>query len=228
MLRRGTRCASQRGLSLVELLVGVAVGLFIVAAAAMLVSNQLANNRRLLLETQVQQDLRATMDIITRELRRAGHSLVMDEWPWAPAGAASNPHQTVTVAGPSEVGFKYDRAPGEFGPYGFRYDPTNFTVESRLAGSGWQDLTDPRMIKVTAFSITDQSPPPTQIPCPKLCAGGTKTCWPTLRVRDYRIDITAQAVSDSAVERSLTTVVRLRNDAINYNDPANPDRICPL
>ncbi|MBL0296208.1 MAG: hypothetical protein IPQ21_03185 [Betaproteobacteria bacterium] len=53
-------------------MVGITVGLFIVAAAAMLVTTQLGDNRRLLLETQVQQDLRATADIITRELRRAG------------------------------------------------------------------------------------------------------------------------------------------------------------
>ena len=54
-------------------MVGVAIGLFVVAAASMLVVTQLSDNRRLTLETQVQQDLRATADIITRELRRAGH-----------------------------------------------------------------------------------------------------------------------------------------------------------
>ena len=63
----------QRGLSIVELMVGMAIGLFVVAAASMLVVTQLSDNRRLTLETQVQQDLRATADIITRELRRAGH-----------------------------------------------------------------------------------------------------------------------------------------------------------
>ena len=51
-------------------MVGVAVGLFVVAAASMLVATQLSDNRRLTLETQVQQDLRAAADIITRELRR--------------------------------------------------------------------------------------------------------------------------------------------------------------
>ncbi len=44
---------SQRGLSLVELMVGITDGLFVVAAAATLVANQLSDNRRLLLETQV-------------------------------------------------------------------------------------------------------------------------------------------------------------------------------
>ena len=66
------RSGSQRGLSIVELMVGIAIGLIIVAAASLLMSGQLNENRRLLAETQLQQDLRAASDIITRELRRIG------------------------------------------------------------------------------------------------------------------------------------------------------------
>ena len=71
--------ATQQGASLVELLVGVAVGLFIVAGATLIVSTQLSENKRLLAETQLQQDLRAAADIMTRELRRSGYWL--DAWP---------------------------------------------------------------------------------------------------------------------------------------------------
>ena len=55
------------------MMVGIAIGLFIVAGAVALVATQLGENRRMLLETQVQQDLRAAADIITRELRRGGY-----------------------------------------------------------------------------------------------------------------------------------------------------------
>jgi hypothetical protein len=64
--------AIQAGLSIVELLVGVAIGLVVVAAAALLVSGQLVENRRLVIETALQQDLRAVADIITRDIRRVG------------------------------------------------------------------------------------------------------------------------------------------------------------
>lgn len=63
----------QRGLSIVELMVGVAVGLLVVAAAAIVMSGQMVENRRLLIEAQIQQDLRAASDIITRDLRRSGY-----------------------------------------------------------------------------------------------------------------------------------------------------------
>ena len=82
-----------RGLSLVELLVCIAVGMFVVASAAMLVSTQLNDNRKLLLETQVQQDLRAAADIITRELRRAGHWNNAASFVWTTSGASAlNPY----------------------------------------------------------------------------------------------------------------------------------------
>ena len=51
-----------RGVSIVELMVGITIGLFILAAATVMLTSQLADNRRLLLEAQVQQDLRATAD----------------------------------------------------------------------------------------------------------------------------------------------------------------------
>ncbi len=63
----------QRGLSIVELMVGVTIGLLVVAAAAVMMSGQLVENRRLLVEAQIQQDLRAASDIITRDLRRSGY-----------------------------------------------------------------------------------------------------------------------------------------------------------
>ena len=70
-------------------MVGIALGLFVVAASTALVANQLGDNRRLLLETQVQQDLRASMDIITRQMRRAGATTPAN----VEAGAASAPYR---------------------------------------------------------------------------------------------------------------------------------------
>ncbi|MBK7062120.1 MAG: prepilin-type N-terminal cleavage/methylation domain-containing protein [Rubrivivax sp.] len=225
MLR--TSSSRQRGLSLVELLVGVTIGLFVVAGAGMLVANQLANNRRLLLETQIQQDLRSSVDIITREVRRAGYNLAMDAWVWPGGTAAPNSNQTVNQPSAAEISFTYNRAPGETGPYGFKYDASNFAIKTLLAASGWQDLTDRRTLKITAFTITDVSSPATAVPCPKMCADGTASCWPTYQVRDYRIDVTGEAASDSQVVRSLSTNVRLRNDVVLYNDALNPNQICP-
>ena len=220
------RQGPQRGLSLVELMVGIAVGLFVVAAAAMLVSTQLNENRRLLLETQVQQDLRAASDIITRELRRAGHWPNAAKFVWnPPAVPEANPFSTVDPddAASSQIEFNY-QPPTEGGPFGFKLEGN--VLKTQLGAGGWQDLTDGNTLRITAFTVTPRNGPATRVPCPKLCPDGTEDCWPTMTmtVRELVVDITGQAVVDPAVQRSLRRVVRLRNDLFAADAPP---QTCP-
>lgn len=223
------RARAERGMSLVELMVGIAIGLFIVAAASMLVSTQLGDNRRLLLETQLHQDLRAAADIITRQLRRAGH------WQASQAAvgtlatpATRNPHAAVQPASgaAAQVDIAYNSPTGETGPFGFKWEGN--VLRTFLAGAGPQDLTDANTLRITAFSVTPRDGPALRVPCPKLCADGSGDCWPTLTVRELVVDITGQAVADPAVQRRLRTVVRLRNDWIRFNIAGQPNQACPV
>lgn len=226
----GRRRQGQAGLSLVELLVGIVVGMFVVAAAGMLTANQLSSNRRLLLEAQVQQDLRATMDIITKEIRRMGFTLAADGRVWTNSSSSSSATQQahgLDVPSGTEMTFSYTRAAGESGPYGFKLDGSTYSVKSMLAASGWQELTDPRSLKVTAFSITPLPGTVTVLACPKMCPDGTDECWPRHQVLEYRVDITAEAASDPAVVRSLSTNVRVRNEYLN-SVGVSSTQPCPL
>ncbi|MCI1191786.1 prepilin-type N-terminal cleavage/methylation domain-containing protein [Calidifontimicrobium sp. SYSU G02091] len=227
--------ARQRGLTLVELMVGIAVGLFIVAAAAMLVVTQLNDNRRLLLETQLQQDLRAAAEIITRELRRAGHWTLSERLVWTAAGPnENNPFAAVTPdeEAATEAQFRYMRRPGEEGPFGFRLatvgsgSAARGVVQTLLAGGGWQDLTDSLVLDVTTFSVTPRHGAALPIACARLCADGSTDCWPTLTVREFVVDIVARSVRDPLVERRLTTVVRPRNDLVEFRTGV-ANQACP-
>ncbi len=225
MTGRARRSVHQ-GLTIVELMVGIAVGLFVVAAAIALVSTQLHDNRRLLLETQVQQDLRAAADIITRELRRAGHWPEAARFVWQPEKVfAVNPYGASAASG--QVDFTYLRPTGDTGPFGFKQEGN--VLKTRLGLGGWQDLTDGNTLKITGFSITPTDVLKTKLPCPKPCPDGTEDCWPSLTVRDLVIDISGEAVSDPSVKRSLRTEVRLRNDVLTFNipDTAAPTQACP-
>ena len=221
----------QRGLSLVELMVGISVGLFIVAAAATLTTTQLTSNRKLLLEVQLQQDLRATADIVTRELRRAGTITDVTsarDFVWSPGtNWATEPGLTAVTLVPgnsSTINYRYYRIPGENGPFGFKLQ--DYAVWSELADAGWQQLTDRATMKVTRFEVTARPQPPVVVACSKLCAGGGKACWPRITVRSYSIDITAQSMTDEAVVRSVRSVVRMKNDLVS-TDPALGTRACP-
>ncbi|MCW5633335.1 MAG: hypothetical protein KIT17_08350 [Rubrivivax sp.] len=233
--RRGSRLVS-RGLSLVELMVGIAVGLFVVAAATVMVSSQLGENRRLLLESQLQQDLRATSDIITRELRRAGAARNAQNFVATPAAAAQfNAISATTPASgvhsPADITFRYERNAVEQGPWGFKLD--NGVIKTQLvssitgASAGWQDLTDGTVMEVTQFSITINREPPIEIACPKLCPSGNTSCWPLMYVRDFVVDISARLRSAPEVQRSVRSTVRARNEQIEFRTGGSPPAACP-
>lgn len=213
-LRRG-----QAGLSLVELLIGVALGLFIVAGAAALGGSMLSENRRLLLETQVQQDLRATADIVTRELRRAAAPADIIPTMWLPDAPntlpSANGYAGPTVQSGDVISYQYDRIDSPSSDLGFTFSGN--TIFSRVGSAPAQPLTDRNALRVTAFTVTEQAAPTLQLACEKLCADGTQACWPTIRAREYVITIAGTSATDASVQRSLTSRVRIRNDAVQFN-----------
>ncbi|MFN7723961.1 MAG: PilW family protein [Rubrivivax sp.] len=227
---RGWR-STQSGLSLVEMLVGVVVGLLVVGAAALMTSSQLSDTRRLLIETQLQQDLRAATDIITRELRRAGSIAVNDGArsgifnQTTPASTVSiNIYDTVTVATAGDtVDYAYYRNNASTGPYGFRL--SGGVIQSRLDSTVWQELTDSRVLVIDSFVISENDTvPDARLPCPKDCpTGGADSCWPTVRVRELELNITGHHPSDATVTRSIRSVIRLRNDRLTLAS----NTVCP-
>ncbi len=226
------------GMSIVELMVGITIGLFILAGATMVLTTQLGDNRSLLLEAQVQQDMRAAVDLISRDLRRAGYwaQSYRQIWPSASAGAPVNPYQdavpawTPSAAASAVVtttdSLAYFRSTGEEGNLigtdtaqpatnaysGFRRTTANGigTIEVQLGQANWQALTDSAVLNVTAFTM-DVAQHNLQLPCGAQCPG-PGGCPLVLGVRDVTLTVVAQAVGDAAVKRSLTQHIRLRND----------------
>lgn len=203
-----------RGMSLVELMVGITVGLLVVAAASFVAVNQLGDTRRLLLETQVQQDLRAAADLITRDLRRAGYWNAAEGGVWSETApnVAANPNSAVAVQA-HQVTFKYAHGAEDFG---FKLD--HGAIRMRV-GDAWQELTDATVLKVTKFDVAMQDEEVVQS-CFKECGGGGTLCWPKQHVRHVTVDIAGEAVADAAVKRSVITSTRLRNDATSGACPA--------
>lgn len=223
--RQQARRIRQRGLSVVELMVGVTVGLFVVAAAALMVSGQLADNRNLLLATQIQQDLRSTAEIITRELRRIGFADSVPVWndtmsgPVAESTVASiTPSSGSTI---SNIDFFYRRRPGDDTRFGFKLE--SGVIKTKVADA-WETLTDARVMRVTAFNIDMPAATEYRLPCAKLCADDTQNCWPVVRLRTATVTITGVSTSDAAITRTITSQVRVRNDWVHHNNtPSCPE-----
>jgi type IV pilus assembly protein PilW len=203
-------------------MVGIAVGLMVVAGASFVAVNQIGENRRLLLETQVQQDLRATADMVARDIRRAGCWGASESGVWQGEDPAVLPNvysqMTPDAAGPAvdEVNFTYSRDLAEDDAVDDDKERFGFKLEGAvikmLVGSTWQSLTDGNVLSVTRFDISVDRQTVQQA-CFKECVGGGTACWPTQEVRRFTIEIEGRAVADPGVLRSVRDSVRVRNDA---------------
>lgn len=233
----GAARRGQRGLSLVELMVGVTIGLIIAAAATLLMTGQLIENRRLVSETQVQQDLRAATDLMARELRRVGAANELNVlgtvWHAGSSGASPNAMASTLTLAPSKVEFNYQPivGPSAVPPFsGFELQGS--TVRTRIGGQ-WQELTDPNTLRVTALTPTVVSDGSAAIvlPCAKACPppGGPTDCWPRFEVRRARVTLQVEAKADATVQRSLSSSTRLRNDLVRFNaiSAAGVPALCP-
>jgi prepilin peptidase dependent protein B len=215
---------TQRGLTMVELLIGMAIGLFIVATAASLMTGNLRENRKLMIESRLMQDLRTAADMITRDLRRAGY--------WAAAtagvrgdGAASaplaNPYSDVTPVGAAadHTSFRFSRDATENHTVDsneqFAFRLRNGVIELQLGVGNWQALTDATTLTVTEFSVT---PTVEEISladfCARPCEAASSTCPPRQLVRSLAVVVSGRATGDALVTRSVRSQVRLRNDPI--------------
>jgi type IV pilus assembly protein PilW len=212
-----------RGLSMVELLVGTAVGLLVVATASMLVAQHLRDHRALTIETRLMQDLRSTADMVSRDLRRAGY------WGHAASGVAgddgmtpaANPYAEVWPAASASdaVGFRYSRDAAENDvvddneQFGFRL--RNGAVELQLGAANWQALTDATTLTVTAFSIAPHTEESSlEAFCNEPCLAGSTTCPPKQQVRSFAISIAGRSALDASVVRDVRGEARLRNTSI--------------
>jgi type II secretory pathway component PulJ len=179
MLKRSNR--PQLGVTLVELLVGIAVGLFVVLGAIAIYVGTSKGGREIILINRFNQDMRAVMDIMVSDLRRAG---------FAAAGPATGanaftvedgggvaPVTNIRVTGAADnqcILFAYDttwRAAGA-GVAGEVDDPIDYAgfrlnqgavqalrsadiagTDADCDGLEWENLNDPAVIRVTALNF---------------------------------------------------------------------------
>lgn len=236
-----SRAVAERGLSIVELLVGVAVGLFIVGGAAKLVVDNLSANRRSLLETRVNQDLRAAADLVARDLRRSGYWQNAASGLWSSTGAPpiANPHRTVAVGGTSDLGtiaYSYAKDSNNVldtnEQYG--YSVASGVLRFQAASGVVQPLTDPNTLAIApdGFKIigtqrivelfsycscitTLKCLAPQFAPASGVVPAGIYYAGrPYTIVREYEIRLKGTSTTDAAVTREIRETVRVRNDEI--------------
>ena len=211
------------GFSIVELLVGTAVGLVVVAAGTTVVTHHARESRALTIETRLTQDLRTAADIVARDLRRAGY------WGGAASGVRgddggvvpANPYAAVTpdAAASDAVRLAFSRDASENdnldGNERFGFRLRNGAIELQLGDGNWQALTDATTLTVTRFEV-DPRIEETSLErfCAEPCAAGSLVCPPRQQVKSFAVAIEGRAVVDARVRRSVLAAARLRNGTV--------------
>lgn len=223
---RRARRSVQRGLSILELLIGVAIGMVVISGASMLFASNVTSSRLLLAESRLNEDLRNAVDLLTRDLRRAGYWGGAIKGTIAIGGTSAtkeNPYR-VTSGADHELNYHFSRENGTDDDalaasetFGFRLHDNALQMQ---AGTGWTDVTDKQTVKVTRFTVT---PSERQVSlgdvCPTVCTIGTPNC-PVATVRSYAVYLEGESVRDASIKRSLRSTVRVRNDQVSGSCPA--------
>lgn len=231
----GRNSSTQRGVGLVELMVGVTVGLIVTAGAALVATQQINEHRRLMLEVQMQQDLRIAADLIQQDLRRAGYRGFAADGVWEPPrdgtpakNAVPSPYMAASSnSAGDEFYYQYSKRTNVSSSvaasnerFGIQWDQTQkkLSIQLGLKANGtpnWQPITDPDVVKIENFAVNIVTQ---QISLADLC-DPTLTCaagsCPSQTVRRVEFTIKAVAKADSNVQRTLTVGEKLRADAIS-------------
>ena len=229
------RAHTQRGLSIIEFMVGIAIGMFVVGGAVKVFIDLFTNNRRQLVEVRLNQDLRAAADIIVRDLRRSGY--------WENAGTGLSPtpqpnpfaNTAETTIAANAVNYAYDRdRDGALTAASERagFQLSGNVIEMRV-GNGWQPLTDPNTVQVTNFTIENNASAEQVVSRAQYCqcvsSSGPTRCDPAvvaalpnrplMVIRWVDILIEGRATTDNTMTRQVRESVRLRNDEVRGDCP---------
>lgn len=214
--------ALQRGLSVVELMIGMLLGLFLIGGALVMMMSNVNSSRTMLVEARINQDMRAAADIIARDLKRAGY--------WASAingvtisfgatAATTNPYSTITCTtctggtATSQIVYNYtkdnDDSLGNAEYFGFRLNSGG--IQMQVSNGSWQPITDTNIVAITQFTLTETA---TSVDVSSACVTAPSGNTPTLHVRQFDINMSGQSTYDPAIVRTLQSRVRVRNDQI--------------
>ncbi len=201
----GGQARAQRGETLVGLLVGLGVGLLVLAAGSQMLAQLLQGHRLALQDSHMHHDLRSALDTITRELRQT--QALGQAWrgrATAHCADAFCAGQADLLAQGERISFGHDlNQNGQLENNecsGFRLKDQDLQIRTACTPEVWTDLTDAGSLKMTSLTW--------QVHCEK--RGRWVARWVT-------VQLSAQWPRDATRVLSLSQTVSLRNDV-----PASP------
>ena len=164
------RAKTQKGATLVELMVSLAIGMVSVLGVASLVGMGVGVNSKLMNNSRLNEELKNVASLMARDIRRAGYNGASIDMVTDPDSSPSAFANSITVsqysgeAANSCIEFAYDaNGNGELDTSGtnenYGYRLRDGVIEMRSGGAvctatGWEALTDADMVTVSSLTFT--------------------------------------------------------------------------
>lgn len=233
--------AGQRGFSLIELLVGLVVGLIVVGAVTSFTVTMLRSNTQNIQSSRLTQDLRTAMSLVSREVRRAGYDAAAVSRLGVPsrAGLPSALSDYVTLqASNGCITYQYNRSAGnQFRAIRLR----NGTLEMATSASAingcnsgtWAPVSDPDVVNIQAMDVAETRQPFSAILQRQLVSGVTTVLAGCGVVRTLSLDIQGALARDNTISRTLHEDIKVRADPLkmitqDYTSDPTAAQLCDL
>ena len=215
--------------SLIELMIALTAGIIIIGAVSMFTVATMRSYSENILSTLLTQELRTSMNLVVRELRRAGHDSTSVTRVLTDGTASTFGNLEVET---ECIVYEYDRQVSGAGPdatemRGLRWNTTTDTLQINAtsasidcaANDGWEDITNPQTVRITNFVPTmvesefctqlQSYPDPVDATITRydLAVGSVKT---------ISVCLEGQMVSRDNISRSVGDSVRIRAEDLTF------------
>ncbi len=216
------RIKNQRGFGLIEMLVSMALSLLAVSVMVILMASTLGSGTATIQMSRLSQELRASMQLMSRDLRRANfHSSFFSCYANVGCRDELGIASYVDTIHINEAGncFWYwldrdgdgDLSNDAVG--GFRYSTISGigVIQMRTTGNsaancddsdGWELITDPNTVEITSFVVSDSDSYTETLSA----AGDVQV------VEKIRLNINGRMTTNPDVQREIQDLVLIRND----------------
>jgi type II secretory pathway component PulJ len=222
---RSSLSTRSSGYALMEVLVAMSISLVVTASMIALMSDSLAQTANIIKMTKLTDDLRISMQMMSRDVRRSNYSAnaihcfanpdcVTDGSLNSPGDVQINESNTCFyfLLDRDHDGDSSENAAGGFrravadGIGVIQMWVSETMPDCDSTGAGWVLLTDPNEIEITGFSVDDA------LSYSEVIFDDGDGNQIFQKVRKLRLSITGRLTSDETIQRSLQDAIKLRNN----------------
>ena len=233
----------QSGLTLMEMMISLALSLVVTTAMVTLMGNSMGSATRIIQMTQLSDELRNAMSMLSRDVRRANYNpYSLHCYANADCGIDDddpmkvnfiNDLDVVAFQGNDCLRYFLEREaptgePGTVGGGGFRLATTNGVGRIEMwtgaaappadcSGNNWIAVTDPGFVNITELTIQEDEGLTETFSDTILRKDGSVLL--NIRARQVRMVMEGQLLIEPTITRRIEDTIRVRNDFIETPGP---------